>query len=279
MPVFGNYPKCNFGCKYCFAGTEGFKQDAERCQPGSPEQVDRQLRATLESPSHRVHTIVSSRFHELFATDPQAGLDHVRKLAGYGRNVSVLTKAAPSPEIVDGLAEVDRQLQEGGNRLVVDVSFVSGEERPDLEVNAPTVQARVDATKLLADRDMCVGVCVSPVLPPEIASTEEIQALVERTIGHIRAYSIASRFIYTDEMAQRLGFEPSVDHLSNTTHGHSFPLMEDPSFTGWHVYRDPRVESILEKIRERDRGAFQCSLHTANHLIRTADVTQPKQGA
>lgn len=272
MPIFGDEPPCNYGCKYCFAAEEGFRQDEPTIKPESLDHADRQLRATLGSSVPEVCTLVSSRFHELFAVDPQAGLEHVRRLAGYRKNVSVLTKTALDAETVDGLQEVDKQLMENDNRLVIGVSFVSGEERPDLEVNAPTVQARIDTTNLLADRGMCAGVCIGPVFPQEIVPTEELHTLVERTHDHVDAYSVARRFYYTDEMARKLGFEPSADHESHTTHGHPFPLMEDPTFSGWHIYWDPRVDPFLEWIRQKGRGAFTCDLYAVDYLIEKGEL-------
>ncbi|KKW40772.1 MAG: hypothetical protein UY90_C0072G0005 [Candidatus Peregrinibacteria bacterium GW2011_GWA2_54_9] len=111
MPAFGDEPPCSYGCKYCFAHTKGFCQDADQLKPGSPAEADRQIRVTLERLGKWVHCLVSSRFHELFARGEQEGLAHVRRLAGYGKSVSLLTKAALSARTVDELAELNNRMK------------------------------------------------------------------------------------------------------------------------------------------------------------------------
>ena len=273
MPAFGDEPPCSYGCKYCFAHTKGFCQDADQLKPGSPAEADRQIRVTLERLGKWVHCLVSSRFHELFARDEQEGLAHVRRLAGYGKSVSLLTKAALSARTVD---ELNNRMKEQGNRLAVEVSFVSGRDRPDLEVHAPTVQARIDAARLLAAKDVPVGACISPVLPEEIVSTDELCALVEETRDVVGAYTVSRGFAYTDEIDERMGLSMLPGVSDHTTHNHTNPLVEAPTFSHWHLYSDPRTHELKKHIRRGGRPAFSRSTLAVNHLIRTAGGTVPE---
>ncbi|PIR49189.1 hypothetical protein COU80_00365 [Candidatus Peregrinibacteria bacterium CG10_big_fil_rev_8_21_14_0_10_55_24] len=276
MPILGDEPSCPYECAYCFAQETGFEQGKTAEEQ---ERIDGRIRATLDAAGGAIRTIFSSRLHEIFARGVHRGLAHIRALARYGKNVSVLTKAALPPEAISELAAIDQELSAQGNHVVVEVSFTSGVERPDLEPCAPKTRDRIVSVEGMAQQGIPVGICISPVLPESIVPTQEIESLIERTMGAIRAYTVARRFVFTEAIAQRLGIDPASPAIApHTTHRRSLALAEQEKDTDWHVYADPRVRSIMQYIVHSGRRAFAQSRRTVEYLTKSASVS-PRTGA
>ena len=133
MPIYGDEPhSCGFGCTYCLARTKGYEQDADQLNPGAPSEAERRIKSTIAGFGDAVRCISSSRFHELFARDQEEGIRHIQRISQFGLSVSLLTKAALTDKTLDELQEIDSHLQEQGRRLVTEISFATGRDRPDL---------------------------------------------------------------------------------------------------------------------------------------------------
>lgn len=268
MPNFDDEKSCGYGCTYCFATNREFYDDPLRPKSHSLAKVGELVKVTLESTGDKVDFVNSACSREVFE-DEQEGLNHVRTLARFGefkRNVSFPTKTALSDRAISELVALNEQLKQNGKKIAMQMSFVSGRERPELEKRTPPVQQRIDATRRITRAGMRVGAYIRPILPSSIVCTDEIFELVDQTEDHIDVYTIGAEFAFTDKIAARMNLPMDAPEIANhTKHNQSLPFA--PSSPIWHIYNDPRAEEIMNSIRKRGKQAFSHAGDTLDFLV------------
>ena len=261
MPNLDDETPCKFGCKYCFADRD-FYSDPVRPVSLPRSQVKSLVEATLEAED--VSAIGTGCSREVFQNQEE-GLDHVRFLAGFGRNITIPTKASLSDQTIAALSEIDQQLRMKGNRIVIRMSFISGRERRDLETKTPDFDSRINTLSKLSQSGLSTGVIIRPILPPSFVATSEIQQLVDATKDFVTAYTVGAEFLFTDKIAEKMGLDiHSLEMEGHTTSNVSLGF--SPSQECWHRYVDPRESELMSFIKSQGRAAFKSSGETIDYL-------------
>jgi len=266
MVCFGDEPPCPFGCSYCFANTPEISDNVELGKVPE-EEADRRLQSILSLRGDQISCLFGSRLHDLFGKKPMEGIPHVERLARYGLHVSLLTKAHLTPDVIDQLEQIDQRLEKDhGKRVTVEVSLVSGHDRFDLEPRAPSVDERIETLEELSRRMMCGAVCISPMLPSDMVSTEELHNLVDRTSEFSPAYTVGKGFFYPKRMLWEMGFQTSFDLHQNSFDSNYLPYDIGGEVNRWGMYKSPRAKPLADYIRRKGRKAFHYSSDTVNSL-------------
>ena len=124
---------------------------------------------------------------------------------------------------------------------------------------------------------MHVAACISPILPHQIVGTEELHELVDASFEHVDGYTVSTGFAYTDETDEHFGLSQLPDFQNYTTYNHVNPLVPKPTFTGWHMYSDPRTHALKKYMRTKKRPAFSRSTQLVKYLIAGDEIKRGQQ--
>jgi DNA repair photolyase len=151
--------KCPFRCRYCFANFKQYKSP--------PSLTD--LEANPESLLEGIDFIYPACDVDLFAL--RNPLEILTSVAGYGRSISVSTKAKLSEKIVSSLAKLNERMLATGCFLKVSVSFSSKFSLRKIEPRTTSFKSRLNNLDMLTACSVPNSAIIKPVLP-EIQTSE-----------------------------------------------------------------------------------------------------------
>jgi hypothetical protein len=154
--------RCPFGCSYCFAGFSQYEK------PFSLEDLDRH-----PDMLNGIDVIYPACDIDLFALPDPIGI--LKRIARYGRTISVSTKARIAPKVAAALGELETLLVARGCFLKVSVSLSTKCSIGEIEPRAANFEERLVNLRLLNDFSVPHSVIIKPILPQiDIAEYFEI---------------------------------------------------------------------------------------------------------
>jgi DNA repair photolyase len=231
---------CNHQCEYCFVTAGDYRIPAKISTQTIIDTVK-----TFPSSVERIELGLDT---DPMLDQPRA-LDLISRLGALGKDVSFATKADLTVETVGRLSEIANLMAEQGNFLFTKVSLMGFKTAQAYEPGAPSPERRVDTIKRLHAAGLPNIVYVKPILPT--LPDKELERVFEETQGHVYAY-IAGYLIYDEMMAHKLSIKVSEEQMK---------MEWDPSQRNWSIYRDPRIEELIQR-----ENVFKVSANAIAHV-------------
>lgn len=184
---------CKYDCLYCY--------NQENPEVDRFESLDEIIKK-LKSKSDYFDIISAGCEQELFLY-PKGALEYVDAVSKLGKVVSIVTKAPLSRKTIKKLNLIDKELKKKGNYLAMEVSFISGKERPEIENKTPTVERRIKNMVDLKNVGIYTVPFIRPILPDEIVSVEEIYPFIDKTKDLVDVYALGD-FYFNENIMEKM---------------------------------------------------------------------------
>jgi DNA repair photolyase len=165
--------KCPFGCKYCFARLSQYERPmALEALEANPELA---ANVNILYPACDTDLFASKNSHDI-----------LRRIAAFGKSVSISTKARIGPETVRVLQLLSQRLLTNGCVLKVGVSFSTKRAIAEIEPRTAGYECRLNNLALLSQAGISCCAVLKPLIA-EIPATEyiEVVANVAPYVNHI----------------------------------------------------------------------------------------------
>jgi DNA repair photolyase len=177
-------PACPFRCGYCFA---------EFCQYNPQKTLeDLDSDPTLLDD---VEIIYPACDNDLLAFSH--GIDYLKRVAEFGRSVSLSTKAAITEKTAKELAEVSRVLESSGGVLKVGISF-STQDIPLFEPGTCSYTKRIENLRTLQNYGVAHCVILKPILAQ--CSTSQYLAIVRDCCGSTDLLLVGDEYLDAQDL-------------------------------------------------------------------------------
>lgn len=232
---------CPLECSYCFVDNLNFNQKRNTAYL-TQEQLE-----LLEKLPEEIKIIMLGCDTEFFQSKEDS-LSALRKLAGFKKDIAVITKLNLSQSFIEEIKKVADMLARNENILVFSVSLPCGSSAKIWESGAPSPQKRIKTLRSAHVSGLKNLVAMRPLLPS--ISDEEIEGIIYATKNFCDGYYSGPLYLKSLDL---LSEEEQKSFKIEKIQPHWMP--EGNIF--YKVEKDGQMETLKQLLNKHDKPFFE----------------------